>query len=61
MRGACPEKLPRPSKSHGSGRVCKAEGCSTELSRYNASELCWQHADVSFPNLRGKRLSTGKA
>jgi len=23
---------------------------------YNAGSSCWQHADIVFPNLRGKRL-----
>jgi len=28
---------------------------------YNASEHCWQHAEVVFPNYRGKRLASGKS
>ncbi len=59
MQGTRPGKLPPPSRSHGEGRVCAAEGCRTELSRYNPSMRCWQHADVVFPTYRGKRLSPG--
>jgi hypothetical protein len=25
------------------GRICEASRCRTVLSRYNRSELCWQH------------------
>lgn len=28
---------------------------------YNLGEHCWQHADLHFPNYRGKRLADGKA
>ena len=45
--------------SHGEGRICAEPGCETKLSRYNPSSRCWQHADVVFPNYRGKRLQTG--
>lgn len=30
--------------SHGLGRVCAAEGCTTVLSRYNPSGVCCQHS-----------------
>jgi hypothetical protein len=30
-------------QSFEAGRVCDAPGCSTVLSVYNASPLCWQH------------------
>ncbi|MCI0635610.1 MAG: hypothetical protein L0206_17095 [Actinobacteria bacterium] len=30
-------------RTYAAGRVCGAEGCRTVLSRYNRSELCWQH------------------
>jgi hypothetical protein len=43
------------------GRACAHQGCGTKLSVYNAGELCWQHAEIVFPNLRGKRLGTGRS
>lgn len=36
----CDEKGPR---SHGAGRVCASEGCTTVLSRYNPSAVCCLH------------------
>jgi len=39
--------------------VCAEPGCGTRLSRYNPAMYCWQHADVVFPNYRGKRLEPG--
>lgn len=33
----------RASKTFAGKRVCAATGCSTLLSMYNASRLCWQH------------------
>jgi hypothetical protein len=57
MQGTRPGKIPPPSREHGEGRVCAADGCDTKLSRYNPATYCWQHADVVFPNYRGKRLS----
>ena len=53
MKGTRPGHLPPPNRPTGSGRTCAAPGCSTKLSVYNASELCWQHAEVIFPNYRG--------
>ena len=58
MKGTRPGRLPPPSKVEGrDGRVCAEEGCKTKLSVYNAGEFCWRHADVVFPNHRGKRLT----
>jgi hypothetical protein len=59
LQGTRPGKLPAPSISHGEGRVCVEPGCGTRLSRYNPAMYCWQHADVVFPNYRGKRLEPG--
>jgi hypothetical protein len=28
---------------------------------YNLTQKCWQHADLSFPNYRGKRLAEDRA
>jgi hypothetical protein len=61
LQGTRPGKLPPPSQTHELGRVCQAAGCETKLSRYNASRFCWQHAEVSFPNYRGKRLQPNRA
>ncbi len=61
MQGTRPGKLPPPSRTHGDDRVCASHGCETKLSTYNPSRYCWQHEDVSFPNYRGKRLSTDRA
>jgi hypothetical protein len=33
----------RASRSYSDRRVCAAADCSTLLSMYNASKLCWQH------------------
>ena len=60
MKGTRPGHLPQPSRTTKRGRVCAEPGCSTTLSVYNASDYCWQHADVTFPNYRGKRLAPGK-
>ena len=51
MKGTRPGHLPQPSS---------APGCSTRLSVYNAGSYCWQHADIVFPNYRGKRLQPNK-
>ena len=42
------------------GRTCAAPGCATKLSIYNLGSTCWQHADLTFPNYRGKRLAEGR-
>ncbi len=60
MKGTRPGHLPQPSKTEAEGRVCAYPGCATRLSVYNAGEHCWQHADIVFPNYRGKRLAPGK-
>jgi hypothetical protein len=58
MKGTRPGKLPPPTKATGDGgRVCSAPGCTTRLSKYNVGDRCWQHADLTFPNFRGKRLN----
>jgi hypothetical protein len=33
----------RSSRTYSGRRTCGAEGCSTVLSVYNSSQLCWQH------------------
>jgi hypothetical protein len=61
MKGSHPGKLPPPSPTSTPERVCAAPGCRTKLSIYNLGNTCWQHADLVFPNYRGKRLAAGKA
>jgi hypothetical protein len=61
MKGSRPGKIPQPSPTSRDGRTCSAPGCSTRLSIYNLSATCWQHAELTFPNYRGKRLVDGKA
>ena len=61
VKGRRPGNDPPPSKAVGVGRVCREKGCETKLSIYNGSDFCWQHADVTFPNFRGKRLRTGRS
>jgi len=61
MKGTRPGHLPPPSRTESQGRTCAHPGCSTRLSVYNAGTYCWQHADIVFPNYRGKRLAHGKA
>jgi hypothetical protein len=44
------------------GRTCEEPGCTTKLSVYNVRTKCWQHAEIVFPNYRGRRLAPeGKA
>jgi len=57
MRGAPVRPLPRPNRVWGAGRVCVEEGCSTKLSIYNKSTLCWQHEPLHYQLARGKRKS----
>jgi hypothetical protein len=62
VSGNDPAKTPdRPSTTFGEGRVCDELGCATRLSTYNAGGRCWQHADIVFPNFRGKRLRRDRA
>jgi hypothetical protein len=60
-KGTRPGHLPAPTRTEPEGRVCTHPGCETKLSVYNQSDRCWQHADVVFPNFRGKRLRTGRS
>jgi len=60
-KGTRPGHLPPLSRIEEEGRVCAQAGCRTKLSVYNAGALCWQHADVVFPNLRGKRLRADRS
>ena len=57
MKGQKPRRMPRPSRQAMAGRVCEAPGCDTKLSVYNMKGRCWQHAEIVFPNYRGRRLA----
>ena len=57
MKGTRPGHLPPASKTSEDVRVCAEPHCETKLSVYNQGEHCWQHAEVVFPNYRGKLLS----
>jgi hypothetical protein len=59
-KGTRPGHLPRPSDPRSADRLCSQPGCRTRLSVYNTSDRCWQHAEVVFPNHRGKRLRTDR-
>jgi len=60
-KGTRPGHLPAPSRVEEAGRTCAHPGCPTKLSVYNTGSSCWQHADVVFPNLRGKRLRSDRS
>jgi hypothetical protein len=55
VKGSRPRELPRPSRTFDEGRVCEHEECGTRLSIYNRGSLCWQHAPVRYPFVRGQR------
>jgi hypothetical protein len=38
--------------SYEIGRVCVDPACKTTLSRYNADDLCWRHAETRAGLLR---------
>jgi hypothetical protein len=61
MKGSRPGKLPQPSPVNDGSRACAEPGCETRLSIYNMTQKCWQHADLRFPNYRGKRLVDPRA
>lgn len=60
MKGTRPAKQPPATTTAEEGRTCVAPGCETKLSIYNASQTCWQHSDLVFPNYRGRRLTDPK-
>ena len=41
--GSRPGTAGKGPRMGDAGRICEASRCSTVLSRYNYSELCWQH------------------
>ena len=54
-RGTAVRQLPKASRTFAPGRVCAHEDCSTKLSIYNRSELCWQHEPIRPYVERGQR------
>ena len=60
MKGTRPGHLPPLSPTDEGDRTCAHPECETRLSKYNVDEFCWQHAELVFPNYRGKRLDRGK-
>jgi hypothetical protein len=54
-RGSAVRTLPRANRTYAEGRVCAETGCTTRLSIYNRSELCWQHEPVRAYVERGER------
>jgi hypothetical protein len=56
-RGSRVRELPRKNRTYPGGRVCAQEGCTTKLSVYNRSSMCWQHEPVRPYFERGRRKS----
>jgi hypothetical protein len=55
LRGASVQALPRRNRTWGRGRVCAEEGCTTRLSMYNRSKLCWSHEPIRYYIARGRK------
>jgi len=47
----------RPSRTFGSGRVCREPGCGTVLSKYNNGKYCYTHEPMTVPRTRGKKIA----
>ncbi|MGH9075967.1 MAG: hypothetical protein ACRDY0_00675 [Acidimicrobiales bacterium] len=47
----------RPSKAFAKNRVCREQGCSTQLSMYNNGKYCFQHEPMAVPRTRGKKIA----
>ena len=61
MEGIRPDGKTIPSPVFAKGRICERAGCGTRLSLYNSSRFCWQHAEVTFPLYRGKKVTSTRA
>ncbi|MDJ0923702.1 MAG: hypothetical protein QNJ77_03990 [Acidimicrobiia bacterium] len=48
----------RRPKQYGSDRICLADDCDTQLSRYNSKEYCHNHAPKRYPRVRGRIMET---
>jgi hypothetical protein len=47
----------RASRSYARGRVCNEPECETILSMYNDTKFCAQHAPLTVPRTRGKKIA----
>jgi len=47
----------RPSRSFGTGRVCKEPDCETRLSMYNSGKFCYEHEPMTVPRTRGRKIA----
>lgn len=43
LYGSRPGTAGKGPRIFADGRICLADDCTTVLSRYNCTELCWQH------------------
>jgi hypothetical protein len=59
MAGSRPGSAGSRPRTYAVGRTCVAGGCETVLSRYNPTELCWQHEPLRayITAVRGRRPS----
>jgi hypothetical protein len=57
LNGSTAGRPGREPRTYREGRVCDADGCETLLSRYNRSDLCWQHEPLRayLGPVRGRR------
>lgn len=57
LNGSTGGQTGREPRTYRAGRVCEADGCETLLSRYNRSDLCWQHEPLRtyLGPVRGRR------
>jgi hypothetical protein len=57
LNGSTAGQPGREPRTYREGRVCDADGCETLLSRYNRSDLCWQHEPLRayLGPVRGRR------
>jgi hypothetical protein len=59
MAGSRPGSAGSRPRTYADGRICGVRGCETVLSRYNRTELCWQHEPrrAQITAVRGRRPS----
>lgn len=57
MAGSGPGSAGSRPRTYADGRICGVDGCETVLSRYNRTELCWQHEPrrAQITAVRGRR------
>ena len=54
IRAARPGSRIRRPRQYTHGRVCSHPECATVVSRYNRSDMCFQHRPAVYPRIRGK-------